>query len=91
MRLLCPAANIPSTTALATINAALGRQHGLERGANVIMPNLTPRRYRQCYEIYPQKAETSTDPVEFDRSLRQAIAALGRTVGQGPGGRPQRT
>ena len=26
------------------------------RGANVIMPNLTPPQYRVLYEIYPDKA-----------------------------------
>ena len=41
-RLACPRANIPSTTALATLNTAGGRELGLRRGANVVMPNLTP-------------------------------------------------
>ena len=55
-RILCPQANIPSTTALATVNPNSGRELGLRRGANVIMPNLTPAAYRQLYEIYPSKA-----------------------------------
>ncbi|HNX52054.1 MAG TPA: [FeFe] hydrogenase H-cluster radical SAM maturase HydE, partial [Thermoanaerobaculaceae bacterium] len=38
-RLLCPRSNIPSTTALATLNLAQGRELGLSRGANVVMPN----------------------------------------------------
>ena len=41
-RLLCPRANIPSTTALATVNTRNGRELGLVRGANIVMPNLTP-------------------------------------------------
>ncbi len=52
-RLLCPRANIPSTTALATLNPRRGRELGLVRGANVVMPNLTPPHYRVHYEIYP--------------------------------------
>jgi biotin synthase len=55
-RLTCPKANIPSTTALATLNRRNGRELGLVRGANVIMPNLTPPKYRVHYEIYPNKA-----------------------------------
>ena len=55
-RLVCPRANIPATTALATLNKANGRELGLVRGANVLMPNLTPPRYRVFYEIYPNKA-----------------------------------
>jgi len=49
-RLACPYANIPSTTALATLNRA-ARALGLARGANVVMPNLTPPDYRRLYEI----------------------------------------
>jgi len=45
-RFVCPDANIPSTTALATINKVNGRELGLQRGANVFMPNLTPLEYR---------------------------------------------
>ena len=41
-RLVCPRANIPATTALATLNRHEGRELGLVRGANVLMPNLTP-------------------------------------------------
>ena len=41
-RLLCPDVNIPSTTALATLNREDGYQLGLQRGANVLMVNLTP-------------------------------------------------
>ena len=41
-RLVCPRANIPATTALATLNRHEGRELGLVRGANVVMPNLTP-------------------------------------------------
>jgi len=55
-RIVCPKANIPSTTALATLNLANGRELGLCRGANVVMPNLTPVQYRDKYEIYPAKA-----------------------------------
>ena len=55
-RIVCPEANIPSTTALATLNLAEGRELGLSRGANVVMPNLTPVAYRADYEIYPAKA-----------------------------------
>ncbi|MCK5862308.1 MAG: [FeFe] hydrogenase H-cluster radical SAM maturase HydE, partial [Candidatus Hydrogenedentes bacterium] len=63
-RLACPEANIPSTTALATLNLANGRELGLLRGANVLMPNMTPPEYRALYEIYPDKAciqETARD------------------------------
>ncbi len=86
-RLACPEANIPSTTALATINSAHGRAHGLTRGANVCMPNLTPPSYRCLYEIYPGKAGSQGTPEDSHRSMLETLAALGRPAGQGPGGR----
>jgi biotin synthase len=86
-RLACPEANIPSTTALATINPRNGRELGLQRGANVVMPNLTPLRYRALYEIYPNKACLAETGEQCNRCLAARIAAIGRTVGHGPGGR----
>ena len=89
-RLICPDANIPSTTALATINSAQGRAHGLERGANVCMPNLTPVQYRHLYDIYPDKAGSRHAPEESHRSVCALLAALGRPAARGPGGRRDR-
>jgi biotin synthase len=86
-RLLCPEANIPSTTALATINRRNGREFGLQRGANVVMPNLTPLRYRRLYEIYPGKACVSETGEACNHCLRARLAAIDRDVGHGQGGR----
>ena len=86
-RLVCPESNIPSTTALATLNLASGRELGLQRGANVIMPNLTPPRYRVLYEIYPDKACIHETSNECRMCLRVRIESLGRKVGTGQGGR----
>jgi biotin synthase len=86
-RLVCPEANIPSTTALATINRETGRELGLMRGANVSMPNLTPIAYREKYEIYPGKACINETAEVCQMGLRQRIEAIGRHVGAGPGGR----
>jgi biotin synthase len=86
-RLVRPDANIPSTTALATVNRATGRELGLQRGANVVMPNLTPARYRKLYEIYPSKACIMETPDDCHHCLMGRIRSIGRTVGKGPGGR----
>jgi biotin synthase len=86
-RIVCPEANIPSTTALATINRKNGRELGLMRGANVVMPNLTPLEYREKYEIYPGKACTNETAQACQLCLRHRIEALGRNVGSGAGGR----
>jgi biotin synthase len=85
-RLLCPGSNIPSTTALATINPARGRERGFERGANVAMPNFTPAEYRVLYEIYPGKACLHETAGTCRECLVARIEAVGRTVGTGQGG-----
>jgi len=90
-RLACPRANIPSTTALATLNPARGRELGLKRGANVVMPNLTPPKYRRLYEIYPAKACLYEPPGDFHASLLARLAAIGRRPGRGQGGAVRET
>ncbi len=86
-RLIRPDANIPATTALATINKKNGRELGLQRGANVIMPNLTPLKYRRLYEIYPAKACITETEVQCHGCLNLRVQGIGRPLGQGPGGR----
>ena len=88
-RLACPTANIPSTTALATINRSGGRKQGLSVGGNVVMPNLTPMKYRHLYEIYPAKACIDESASDCDRCLRGQIHSLSRFVGRGNGSRGQ--
>ncbi len=86
-RMVCPEANIPSTTALATINKESGRELGLQRGANIVMPNLTPPKYRVLYEIYPDKA-CINETADMGRGrLVGRIESIGRSAGSGPGGR----
>lgn len=87
-RLVCPLANIPSTTALATLNTANGRELGLVRGANVIMPNLTPPKYRIYYEIYPNKACIRETGEACHCCVMQQIENVGRNVGTGRGDSP---
>jgi len=86
-RIVCPTANIPSTTALATINKTHGRKRGLSVGANVVMPNLTPVKYRSLYQIYPAKACIEESATDCNQCLRGQIRSLGRFAGRGQGGR----
>ena len=85
-RIVCPDANIPSTTALATINKTDGRKLGLKVGANVVMPNLTPVKYRSLYQIYPAKACIEESAIDCNQCLRGQIHSIGRFAGRGPGG-----
>lgn len=58
-RLLLPKANIPATTALGTVSPSL-RFKAFHCGANVLMVNVTPEKYRKLYEIYPGKISGNT-------------------------------
>ena len=86
-RLARPDANLPATTALSLVNKASGRAHGLQRGANVVMPNLTPLEERERYEIYPEKAAVHETAEAINESLMALLGSLDRTVGTGAGGR----
>jgi biotin synthase len=86
-RLVRPDANLPATTALSLVDKTAGRAHGLQRGANVIMPNLTPTPYRVKYEIYPEKAIAHETAEAINESIGALLASLGRTIGRGAGGR----
>lgn len=75
-RLLLPHANIPSTTALATL-AADGRERGLLAGANVVMPNITPQRFRSDYELYSRKKSSGAEAMEGLEELKQRVESAG--------------
>ncbi len=87
-RLVCPRANIPATTALATLNTQSGRELGLVRGANVVMPNLTPPQYRRLYEIYPDKACVAETGEACHHCLSSRLTHIGRAPGIGRGDSP---
>ncbi len=89
-RLLLPDANIPSTTAIATNDKQHGRITGLKSGANVIMPNLTPTKYRALYEIYPNKSASAESPHQTHHTAIAQIQEANRVPGSGPGGRIRR-
>jgi len=90
-RLLRPDANIPSTSAIAAVDPESGHSMGLGRGANVIMPNLTPLEYRRKYQIYPGKIYADEASESVNKNLVQLIHTLGRRVGLGPGNRVRPT
>ncbi len=62
-RITLPKALIPSTTALATVDES-GTMRGVMAGANVVMPNITPRAYRADYAIYDGKKSSGTESGE---------------------------
>ncbi len=84
IRLGLPYALIPATTALGSIDP-LGREAALRAGANVVMPNLTPKKYRPDYQIYPNKICLGEEAAECRGCITRRIEAIGRTVANDPG------
>lgn len=83
-RLLLPLAHIPATTALGTIDVE-GRQKALQAGANVVMPNVTDSKYREQYQIYPDKICINEEAGDCRQCIGGIIASLGREVSQDKG------
>jgi biotin synthase len=54
LRILMPSCNIASATALDVFHS-FGRIAALRAGANVIMPSVTPNKYREDYLLYQDK------------------------------------
>jgi biotin synthase len=84
LRLVTRVAHIPATTAMGSIDPR-GREKALECGANVLMPNVTPRTHREHYRLYPGKICLDEDPSTCAACLRMRLDALGRTVDATPG------
>nr|WP_314276885.1 [FeFe] hydrogenase H-cluster radical SAM maturase HydE [uncultured Peptostreptococcus sp.] len=76
LRLLLPKVLLPATTALASIGAC-GRKYGLDAGANVIMPNLTPLDYRGDYSLYNNKKSTGSESAESLNLIKQELESYG--------------
>jgi biotin synthase len=79
-RMVLPFTHLPATTALASIHPE-GRQLALGCGANVIMPDITPVRYKRLYEIYPNKiCITEEGSTQCVPCISAIIVQSGRTV-----------
>lgn len=75
-RLMLPNALIPATTALGTI-AHNGRERGILSGANVVMPNLSPRDVRKKYLLYDNKICTGDEAAECRMCLERRMNGIG--------------
>jgi len=76
LRLLFPYALLPATTALGTITPD-GRELGLQSGANVVMPNLSPTSVRKQYSLYDNKICTGDEAAECRMCLARRVESVG--------------
>ena len=81
-RIVLKDVHIPATTALSTLTGE-GRKLGLKAGANVIMPNFTPDKYKDKYRIYANKK--TYDPIRYVEELREMVNEMGRKIGADQG------
>lgn len=88
LRIIMKDVNIASTTALQVIDPN-GREKMLKVGANVIMPNITPVRYHEDYNIYVGKPKIAPETDDYIRTLEEQIRIAGDAVGYGQKGDPK--
>jgi len=74
LRIMMKDINIVAATALQAIDP-IGREKAIKIGANIIMPNITPGRYRNSYKLYDNKPCTD-DSAEDCRSCLEARVSL---------------
>lgn len=77
-RIKYPYSRILVTTALETLDRRNGLRLGLLSGANSLMINLTPEKYRLLYEIYPERAGLDLTVEERINSVIKLLQSLGR-------------
>lgn len=79
IRLIHPHVLLPSTTALGTIHP-LGREKGIQAGANVVMPNLSPVAVREKYKLYDNKICTGDEAAECRHCMAKRMESVGYQV-----------
>ena len=85
LRILMKDINIAATTAMQTIDPQ-GREKALKVGANVIMPNLTPGKYRQNYLLYENKPCIDEEADDCKVCLEAKIFMAGDQIAYGEWG-----
>lgn len=78
-RIMLPQVLLPATTALGSAQSD-GRERGILAGANVVMPNLSPRDVRAKYTLYDNKRSLGSEAAEGLALLRRSMNALGFQV-----------
>ncbi|MGW8315732.1 MAG: [FeFe] hydrogenase H-cluster radical SAM maturase HydE [Bacteroidales bacterium] len=85
LRHLMPDINIAAATALQAIDP-LGREKAVKAGANVIMPNIIPGKYRNDYSLYENKPCVGEEPEECLNCLDVRVQLADSMIGYGEWG-----
>lgn len=76
LRLMLPKVLLPATTALGAVQEN-GRELGILAGANVVMPNLSPKDFRKDYALYDNKPATGEETAEGLKDLAKRMETIG--------------
>ncbi|MCL2098161.1 MAG: [FeFe] hydrogenase H-cluster radical SAM maturase HydE [Bacteroidales bacterium] len=77
--------NIVASTAMQAIDPK-GREEAIMVGANIIMPNLTPQKFRENYLLYQNKPCLNEDAHHCKKCLEKRIRLTGNEIGYGEWG-----
>jgi len=80
MRILMPDINLVASTAMQAIDP-LGREKALLSGANIMMPNITPSKYRDNYKLYENKPGRFENPDDSLSLLSNSITKVNHKIG----------
>jgi biotin synthase len=85
LRIMMKDINIAATTAMQTIDK-IGREKALKVGANVMMPNLTPMKYRENYLLYQNKPCIDEEAAQCKNCMEIRVRLVGDTIAYGKWG-----
>jgi biotin synthase len=80
LRIMMPDINIAATTALQTIDK-IGREKAIQLGANILMPNITPGKYRDSYALYENKPCTDENAEDCQSCIDVRVHLVNHEVG----------
>ena len=72
LRIMMPQINIAASTAMQSIDK-MGREKAIKVGANVFMPNITPREFRDSYKLYDNKPCTDENAEDCQKCIEARI------------------
>jgi biotin synthase len=85
IRIMMKDINIVAATALQAIDP-LGREKAVKIGANILMPNITPGKYRDSYKLYDNKPCTDESAEDCQSCLEARVSLADAEVVYGEWG-----
>lgn len=80
MRIMMKDINIAASTAMQAIDK-FGREKAIKAGANIIMPNITPGKFRDHYKLYDNKPCTDEEAQDCLNCMEVRITIAGDQIG----------